>query len=986
MLKRIFLFFLVLSFTTVAVESFGQRKGIVRNYNVEENLLSSRVYCAFQDSHGYMWFGTSNGVSKFNGISFQNFSISDGLCDNEILNIQEDSRGRVWFLSRNNCLSYYNNELIINSDSLNILSNNSANKGLFFMTEDNEHNLHFTGVGNEIIILNEELTDKSIIQKEVSVNDYIVPLNTKSGTTQYLSFPKEKPDSIDASLNIIRWIQPLSPGKHLELNSLGVSIISKTDTTLLLSSKEFPELLEMEKVYLDHADNLYCYSSLTAGKLYKPLAGNYGKDINDLPSKISYSSILVDRDNNQWFSSYTTGVHQIADSQKDLTSYQAYPDEQSTCLTLTPSNQVLVGVSGNRILKFEERKLIDLLQVSSTNTSGGSRINQITLDPLKNYMWCAGDFGIMRIPFLTKLDPDNKLGKFSTFNIDEVHNLYQTEDSLLLICGVNGMHYCDLSKESHIIERFNQVPEKTIFSVTESDDNTIWFENNDQLLYLKDGKLFSFSSEISSFKTKITSLHKIENDVLVVCTFGSGVYFIKDQKVIYQLSEQNGLLSNLCKQVFIDKNKHYLATAEGVVIYNWNGKKADIISTYSHLDGLPSNDINDVVVKDSLVYLASSKGLLIFNSNYHTRYKSQEKQSPPLYFKKFKSKNQTFDLEKCNTLTYDDTFVSIAFEALSYVRPDEIIYEYKLHQSDEEWIQTKNNSLEFPRFEAGNYDFTLRARKHDSDWSEAITLNFISTPAWWATWWFRTLVILALGFITFSVIRFYAKRKYERQLAIVQKEQALLEERNRISADMHDDLGSELTKIVILSRIARTKLGLKGETEKPIIDIDNAASDVVKKMNEIIWALNPTNDTLESLISYLQSYVNDYLDVRDLSGRVAMPDHIPELKVKAAFRRNVFLIVKECLHNIHKHAKASRVDVGIRISHEMEISIIENGVGFDMEKTRRFGNGLINMKKRANDINGDVEQTSSIGNGSSLIMTIPLTENHAFVLDKSTNE
>ncbi len=288
-----------------------------------------------------------------------------------------------------------------------------------------------------------------------------------------------------------------------------------------------------------------------------------------------------------------------------------------------------------------------------------------------------------------------------------------------------------------------------------------------------------------------------------------------------------------------------------------------------------------------------------------------------------------------------------------------------------------------PRFEAGDYNFQIRARKHDSDWSEPVKLSFTSLPAWWASWWFRTLLIFGAGLITFLIIRFFTRRKYERQLAIIQKEQALLEERNRISADMHDDLGSELTKIVILSRIARTKLGLERSKEQPIIDIDNAATDIVKKMNEIIWALNPTNDSLESLVSYLQKYVNDYFEVRDLYGRVEMPENVPNLKVKAAFRRNVFLIVKECLHNIHKHSKADRVDMIIRISDELEISIVENGVGFDMEKTRRFGNGLINMKKRANDINGDVDQTSSIGNGSSLKMKIPITKNHAFVLDNN---
>ena len=952
--------------------------GVIRSYDVNDGLPSSTVFCSFQDSDGYMWFGTNNGASRFNGRSFENYSISDGLCDNNILNINEDSQGRIWFLARNNCLSFMKNGEIINSDSLTVLKIESADKGLLFFHEGADKALHFSGEGNERITLDSKLSNLSVDKLEVSPTSINSASSSKDGKLIMHTFSKKWADSLDVNQEFIRYIFPHNNNSIYTLSSLGISVTKEGKTNLLFGAADYPDLLSMDKLYLDNQDNIYCFSSKELGLLFEIKNGSYDSNPLELPY-LSYSSIYVDSDNNQWFTTYESGVHLISDAQKQLTIYQYLENEQTSCLTLTPYGEIIAGTTGNRLLKFGERELNDLVQIGAYNDVSSFR--DIAIDSATKFLWCAGEFRLMGLPIEKNVHLGLGIRRLIPLPLKEVNDIYPALDSLVYLATSQGIFRFHLDNPEATLVHLDIAPNKPANNIVQTKDGRVWFENNERLYYIEKDELKEFNTSDYSFKIKISSLHVLEDNTLVVCTFGSGVYFIRDDEIIHHLSEKNGLLSNLCNKIFIDKNRHYLASLEGVVIYDWNGNTTSVKSTYTHLDGLPSNVINDVIVKDSLVYLASNEGLIIFNSNFHSAYKAQKKSPPFLHLKEFKSKNNSFNFDNNVTLSYDDSFIHIDYEALSYIRPDEIIYEYKFRNSDKEWIPTKNTSLEFPRFEAGDYDFSIRARKHDSDWCEPVSFSFTSLPAWWASWWFRTIVIIGLGFITFIVIRFFAKRKYERQLVKIQKEQALLEERNRISADMHDDLGSELTKIVILSRIARTKLGLERGKEQPIIDIDNAATDVVKKMNEIIWALNPTNDSLESLASYLQKYVNDYLEVRDLYGRVAMPEVIPNLKVKAAFRRNVFLIVKECLHNIHKHAQADRVDMSIRISDDLEISITENGVGFDMEKTRRFGNGLINMKKRANDINGDVDQESSIGNGSSLIMTIPLIKNHAFVLE-----
>ena len=371
----------------------------------------------------------------------------------------------------------------------------------------------------------------------------------------------------------------------------------------------------MEEIYVDDSENIYCYSSKESGIVFKKNIQDYLA--YELPS-INYSSIFVDSDKNQWFTSYESGVHLISEAQKALTVYQYQENEQTTCLTLTPFNEVLIGTSGNRILKFEGREIVDLVQIGAHNDV--SSLRDLTIDPVNNFAWCAGKFSLMGFPV------NKEMRLYQCFQsglipipLKEVNDIFLSQDSLVYLSALDGIYSLHLKDPANSLQKLSLAPEKPSYNIVQSKDGRIWFENNDRLYYIHNNELIEFTDKTASFKTKITSLQILEDNTLVVCTFGNGVYFINNDQVIYHLSEENGLLSNLCNKIFIDGNIHYLASIEGVIIYKWHDNKASIVSTYTHLDGLPSNVINDVLVKDSLVYLASSEGLIIFNSNYHSK-------------------------------------------------------------------------------------------------------------------------------------------------------------------------------------------------------------------------------------------------------------------------------------------------------------------------------------------------------------------------------
>lgn len=193
------------------------------------------------------------------------------------------------------------------------------------------------------------------------------------------------------------------------------------------------------------------------------------------------------------------------------------------------------------------------------------------------------------------------------------------------------------------------------------------------------------------------------------------------------------------------------------------------------------------------------------------------------------------------------------------------------------------------------------------------------------------------------------RKEFEKQIAIVTTRQ---EERDRISADMHDELGSGMTAIRLLSEIVKTKM--KDQAYPEIEKISHSANDLLGKMNSIIWTMKSSNDSLESLVAYIRAQSLEYFDNTDIICRVFVPDHIPATEMSGEKRRNIFLSVKESLHNIVKHAQATEVIITLQLKDKsLIITVSDNGKGIDKEKLRRFGNGLSNMKRRMESIGGD---------------------------------
>jgi signal transduction histidine kinase len=269
----------------------------------------------------------------------------------------------------------------------------------------------------------------------------------------------------------------------------------------------------------------------------------------------------------------------------------------------------------------------------------------------------------------------------------------------------------------------------------------------------------------------------------------------------------------------------------------------------------------------------------------------------------------------------------------------------------------------------------VKGSNNDGVWNEEGTsIAVIITPPFWKTWWFTTLLFVAAAALVGGSIWYVEISRLRRRLRASEQKHALERERLRISRDMHDEVGADLTEIAILSELARQDIQNPAHAEEHMQTVAEKTRKLIDNIGEIIWAINPNNDKLDLLAGYIREFASEYLGMTPISCRFDFPEQIPSLPLSAEVRRNTFLILKEAINNVVKHSGAASVEVGCKLSnHEVEFSVRDDGRGLTREACDQRGNGLRNMKKRAEEINGNLQIESQVGRGTLLRLTVHLS-------------
>jgi len=287
---------------------------------------------------------------------------------------------------------------------------------------------------------------------------------------------------------------------------------------------------------------------------------------------------------------------------------------------------------------------------------------------------------------------------------------------------------------------------------------------------------------------------------------------------------------------------------------------------------------------------------------------------------------------------------------------------------DDAWSSSDPQRIAtFSNLPPGNYTFEVAATNPCAlSPPKTASLSFTVRTAWWETLWFRFICALAGAFAVALLVNIIVRRRTQARILRLEQENALDRERARIARDMHDDLGASLTQIMLMSEAAATEHSLPD-----LDDIAEASRTISTTLDEIVWATNPRNDTLERLISYIAEFSEEYLELTEIQLRLKLPAEIPDHPVPAEKRHHVLLVVKEGLNNIVKYSSATHVQIRATLEQGLlRVVIADNGKGFDSATVLSTSNGLLNMRHRMEAIGGKAEIESEPDHGTTITLSV----------------
>ena len=321
--------------------------------------------------------------------------------------------------------------------------------------------------------------------------------------------------------------------------------------------------------------------------------------------------------------------------------------------------------------------------------------------------------------------------------------------------------------------------------------------------------------------------------------------------------------------------------------------------------------------------------------------------------------------------------LAIQFTALSFMAPEKVRFRHKLEPLEHDWVETALPRVaSYSYLRPGDYQFQLIACNNDGIWNQqGATLAFTVLPHLWQTWWFTGLAAIAVVGAVAAAARSIEARKSRREVERLEQQHLIERERTRIAKDIHDDLGASLTRISLTSGLLAADKNKPDAVELHAGKIAATALETVRSLDEIVWAVNPRHDTLDSLVEYISHYADEFFEGTNVACRLELPIELVPVPLTAEVRHNVFLVVKEALNNLLKHSRASEAHICARLTDGIfALEISDNGTGFAAanQMDRRAGSGLGNMGRRIESIGGRFQVSSKPGQGSTIRISLPL--------------
>jgi signal transduction histidine kinase/ligand-binding sensor domain-containing protein len=955
------------------------------HYSPRDGLISNRVRSIYQDSKGKIYFNTLNGLSIYDGARFTNYTSEDGLSNDMVNCVMEMGDDSVWVVTNTGRINYIKKGIVktvnLRDSTLPIINNlcrtgNSslyaASDGGLLVFENNGFSrlpfvdLHGANLNsfmafvvpykNYLLVIR----DYTLVENNQHVLYLYDCIHKKIVSQTSPGFPVY---SIAHSNDGRIWISSRKGIQQLDIDSINRGKIYPRD----VPSKYQHLNGWYSHIYFDQHNN--CWLTDGGYTLKKcDTAGNtivYTTASGLNTTDISY--VFQDREGIIWLASNGSGVSKLMHPNLALITKPFGLSAPGTLVASADSSHLLLySLQDKKIIRFTDLENAQRLRVLAKDD-----MMYIAATP-------AGWFGISSQQiFKLKIEgssvraalvfTDTSANRFGASCVDRNGNLI-----------ISGSHCLSAVTGNTVV----QIPMgKMADQLAVDGHGNIWAASRGEQLTkhsTNPGKPSTYLHPELVFEKELKGINPRalavdNNNRIWIGTRWKGIYVFEVEKeklkLLHHFTSKTGLTENFVSWLSCDNENNIWAGSPSGLDKICIKKDRYVIENLTRQNNLYQYVYSVVIDKHKTAWVLCSRGLIKLTpvnpkpSGY----------TPQLQFTQIRNGTDNLDASSNLFLRHNQNNLGFYFAATSYLDEKQIQYRYMLEGSSHaEWIELGNNAyVSFIDLRPGNYILHVKAEFPAGRYAEqSLQFPFSIAPPWWRSWWFRLgMGIFGTGLVAGS-IRFYYRRKLEKQKLVLEKQQAVEKERTRIATDMHDDLGAGLSRIKFLSETIGIKKQQQQSIDEDIIRIREYSHDMIDKMGEIVWALNEKNDSLSDLLSYTRSYAVEYLSQNGIRCRVSAPDNFPNGFVSGEFRRNIYLTVKEALHNVVKHSQASELTLVIHNSKNLVIEIQDNGVGFDKNNVRAFSNGISNMQKRIEEIGGRIEILNQ--NGTLVKISVPV--------------
>ena len=999
-----FLFFL-------STLSYGQSNSQLSFHSIS-GLSQSTVYSILKDKQGFLWVATANGLNRFDGTSMNiykpSYSEPQGKMKGRIIRsaLLEDDADQIWFGSDRvvNCFNkkkqvftqrqlYWNKTGLGRLDStpnIEIFANpliikegyywfSSASEGLFALNTKKNNCFNYP-----VTIKDEKGNNIPLMYQGVALKNNI-----------WFASPKGL-----LRFNLIH--------KQWDLFLAGQSFfsIAHCRDTLYLGNNENIEWFDTKslkkgfcKINNFQAEQKTIRYITTDGKMniwagdqdgnifYKPAIANefiWKGNINgNARTKYPVYCMYADTSGNLWVGADVLGllkadithsgfnrfpnVKNEANNNKDLFVYSIYEDSEENMWLGTFQNGLLVvnkktGEAKPFAFPFFDNKLLYAKSVPliATDSSGN--------------LW-ASYSGYLYIREKGKNDfiPVKMPVPISALQTPQLNSIVDYENGWL--AGTNiGLYFIKKEKGIYRVRHVTNYNQSKVIGLWVSPEGKIWTVagSNGILILNKPDDIIAEQRIFKGLDVKSIRYDAAKHLLWISSSDGLIAYSYPDGQHRFY-TEKDGLLNSFVYGTISNNDEIWVSTnnglSKGKIVYKTGERLPEIkFMNYTVSEGLPADEMNTGAFykgKSGNLYFGSVKGVVWFKpEDIKSNLTKPNIQITGLLVNDYEADTAlAAGYIQALQLSYNENNLYFRFRSVEFNNALKIRYKYMLKGWDKDWIYPGTlNEVYYNNLPSGKYTFKVMAQGNMGIWSEKPREVYITIrPPFWKTWWFYTLTAIAVLLSVIFITRFFINQKLKAEIAELKKQNEIEKERQRISREMHDDIGAGLTQITLMTESLKNKM--TGYAGKDLDNITSTSRKLVNNMGEIIWSLNPNQKTLSDLFAYLREQINLQLEYANFKYYISLPKAGNNILLTNEQRRNLVLVTKEIINNAIKYSNAQNIFVKSIIQNgTLLFEINDDGDGFDLQKSHN-GNGIKNIQIRIKELGGSISIDTSPGKG-----------------------